>query len=169
MQYENQCLSKVGRGISQDVGALLQVTEARKESSTVAEQCKQLLQVWDTSEEFRGAMVSPVLEPEAKKRALQSLLGEQVTPSLMNLLKVLADRQRLQAFDAVMQRFLELYREQQGITLAEVRSAQALSAAISTQLCCFLSHCRALLSEEPPKTTSVSASTEKLHSPLGQL
>ena len=72
-------------------------------------------------------MVSPVLEPDAKKRALQSLVGEQVTPSLLNLLKVLADRQRLQAFDAVMERFLELYREQQGITLAQVRSAQALS------------------------------------------
>ena len=107
--------------------ALLQVTEARNESSTVAEQCKQLLQVWESSEAFRGAMVSPVLEPDAKKRALQSLVGEQVTPSLLNLLKVLADRQRLQAFDAVMERFLELYREQQGITLAQVRSAQALS------------------------------------------
>ena len=45
--------------------ALLQVTEARNESSTVAEQCKQLLQVWESSEAFRGAMVSPVLEPDA--------------------------------------------------------------------------------------------------------
>ena len=62
-------------------------------------------------------------------QALQGLLAEQVTPSLMNLLKVLADRQRLQAFEAVMNRFLELYREQQGITLAQVRSAKPLSEA----------------------------------------
>ena len=107
--------------------ALLQITEARGESSTVADQCKQLLEIWDSSPEFREAMVSPVLEPEAKKKALQTLVGEQVTPSLLNLLKVLADRQRLIAFDAVLLRFLELYREQQGITLAKVRSAQSLS------------------------------------------
>ena len=72
-------------------------------------------------------MVSPVLEPDAKKKALSSLGGEQIAPSLMNLLKVLADRQRLLAFDAVMLRYLELYRDQQGITLAEVRSAQTLT------------------------------------------
>jgi F-type H+-transporting ATPase subunit delta len=99
--------------------ALLQVTEARDESQTVAEQCKQLLSVWDSSAEFRDAMVSPVLEPSSKKKALQGLLAEQV----------LADRQRLQAFEAVMNRFLELYREQQGITLAQVRSAKPLSEA----------------------------------------
>ncbi|MGE4582382.1 MAG: ATP synthase F1 subunit delta [Synechococcus sp.] len=108
--------------------ALLQVTEARGESETVADQCKQLLDVWQSSTDFRDAMVSPVLEPDAKKKVLQSLVGEQVTPSLLNLLKVLADRQRLLAFDAVMLRYLELYREQQGITLAQVRSAQTLSA-----------------------------------------
>ena len=79
--------------------ALLQVTEARGESETVAEQCKQLLVIWQSSEEFREAMVSPVLEPEAKKKALKSLVGEEVTPSVLNLLKVLADRQRLQAFE----------------------------------------------------------------------
>ena len=118
--------------------ALLQVTEARSESETVAEQCKQLLDVWQSSADFRDAMVSPVLEPDAKKKALESLVGEAVTPSLLNLLKVLADRQRLLAFDAVLLRYLELYREQQGITLAQVRSAQALSedqqAALSKQV-----------------------------------
>ena len=76
--------------------ALLQVTEGRGESATVADQCKQLLDVWQSSADFRDAMVSPVLEPDAKKKVLQSLVGDQVTPSLLNLLKVLADRQREQ-------------------------------------------------------------------------
>ena len=51
--------------------ALLQVTEARGESETVADQCKQLLAIWNDSEDFRDAMVSPVLEPDAKKQALR--------------------------------------------------------------------------------------------------
>ena len=48
--------------------ALLQVTEARGESETVADQCKLLLEIWNASEDFRDAMVSPVLEPDAKRR-----------------------------------------------------------------------------------------------------
>ena len=36
--------------------ALLQVTEARGESETVADQCKQLLAIWNDSEDFRDAM-----------------------------------------------------------------------------------------------------------------
>ena len=85
--------------------ALLQVTDARKESDEVAAQCKTLLTAWESSEPLRDAMTSPVLEPDAKKKALTSLLAEQITPSLMNLLKVLADRQRLPALEAVLLRY----------------------------------------------------------------
>ena len=81
--------------------ALLQVTEARNESQTVADQCKQLLEIWNDSEDFRAAMVSPVFEPDAKKKVLQALVGEQVTPSVLNLLKARADRQPLHAVAAV--------------------------------------------------------------------
>jgi F-type H+-transporting ATPase subunit delta len=118
--------------------ALLQVTDSRNESDEVASQCKSLLVAWESSEPLREAMTSPVLEPEAKKKALTSLLSEQITPSLMNLLKVLADRQRLPAFDAVLLRYLEIYRESRNIALAHVRTAQSLSpeqqAALTTKV-----------------------------------
>ena len=52
----------------------------------------------------------------------------------MNLLKVLADRQRLAAFDSVLRRFLELYRDSRNISLAHVRSAQALTEAQTASL-----------------------------------
>ena len=114
--------------------ALLQVTDARSESDDVAAQCKELLALWDSSDSLREAMTSPVLEPAAKKKALTELLSEQVKPSLMNLLKVLADRQRLAAFDPVLRRFLELYRDSRNISLAHVRSAQALTEAQTASL-----------------------------------
>ena len=85
--------------------ALLQVTNARDESEDVATQCKELLSLWESSQALRDAMTSPVLEPSAKKKALEQLLTQQIKPSLLNLLKVLADRQRLTAFDAVMSRY----------------------------------------------------------------
>ena len=107
--------------------ALLQITESNKESEVIAQQCKELGSIWHSQAEFREVMNSPILEPAQKKVVLESILGDQINTSLMNLLKVLADSQRLQAFDAVLQKYLELYRHKQGITLAKVRSAQALT------------------------------------------
>lgn len=103
--------------------ALLQVAESREETDTVAEQAKTLLTVLRSSPELKAALASPVLEPEAKKAALAKLFNDQVTPSVQNLLKLLADRQRLPMMEAVLMRFLELYRELRNITLAKVTSA----------------------------------------------
>jgi F-type H+-transporting ATPase subunit delta len=114
--------------------ALLQVAESRQETDTVADQVRGLLQVWSESAELREAMTSPVLEPDAKKAALLALFQDQITPSLQNLLKLLADRQRLPVMDAVLLRFLELYRDLRRITLATVRSATPLSSEQQEQL-----------------------------------
>ena len=114
--------------------ALLQVTEARKESDTVADQARALLAIWTESAELRAAMTSPVLEPDAKKAALLALFKDQLTPSLENLLKLLADRQRIAVLDAVLSRFLELYRELRRVTLARVVSATPLTAEQQQQL-----------------------------------
>jgi F-type H+-transporting ATPase subunit delta len=114
--------------------ALLQVAEARNETDTVAEQVRELLSIWNGSPELRAAMASPVLEPEAKKAALTKLFADQLTPSFQNLLKMLADRHRIVVLDAVLVRFLELYRDLRGITLAKVTSATALSDEQQQQL-----------------------------------
>ena len=71
-------------------------------------------------------MSSPVLEVEAKKLALEKLFSKKIKPSFLNLMKLLADRQRIGLLDAVLERLLELYREQQNIALATVTSASEL-------------------------------------------
>ena len=114
--------------------ALLQVAESRQETDTVATQVRELLALWNGSAQLREAMASPVLEPDAKKAALAALFDEQVTPSVQNLLKLLADRQRIAMLDAVLERFLELYRELRHITLAKVSSATPLSEEQQAQL-----------------------------------
>ena len=76
--------------------ALLQVTDSRKESEEVADSVQNSSYcLGEFGAASANSMTSPVLEPDAKKKALTSLLAEQITPSLLNLLKVLADRQRL--------------------------------------------------------------------------
>jgi F-type H+-transporting ATPase subunit delta len=93
----------------------------------VVDQAKAVLALWHESPELRQAMASPVLEVDAKKAALEKLFSDQLTPSFLNLLKLLADRQRIGVLDAVLDRMLELYREQRNIALATVTSATALS------------------------------------------
>jgi len=107
--------------------AFLQVAESRKEVDQVVDQAKAVLALWHESPELRQAMASPVLEVEAKKAALEKLFTDQLTPSFLNLLKLLADRQRIALLDAVLLRFLELYRQLRRITLARVASATPLS------------------------------------------
>ena len=107
--------------------AFLQVASARKEVDQVIEQAKAVLNLWKESPELSEAMSSPILEVDSKKAVLEKLFADQLTPSFLNLLKLLADRQRINLLDAVLERLLELYREQRNIALATVTSASALS------------------------------------------
>jgi len=107
--------------------AFLQVASSRQEVDEVVEQAKEILSLWKNTPELSEAMSSPVLEVDSKKAALEKLFSGQVTPSFLNLLKLLADRQRIGFLDAVLERMLELYREQRNIALATVTSAAALN------------------------------------------
>ncbi len=109
--------------------AFLQVASARDEVDQIVEQAKEVLTLWNECPELSDAMASPVLEVEAKKNALEKIFANKVTPSFLNLLKLLADRQRIGFLDAVLERLLELYREQRNIALATVTSASALDNA----------------------------------------
>ena len=114
--------------------AFLQVAESRNEVDEVINQSKAILEIWDSSPEFRNAMASPVLEVESKKAALQKLFSKDVSPSFLNLLKLLADRNRIGLLDSVLNRLLELYREQRNIALATVTSASELNEDQQTEL-----------------------------------
>ncbi|KGG10856.1 MULTISPECIES: ATP synthase F1 subunit delta [Prochlorococcus] len=107
--------------------AFLQVAENRNEVDEVVAQSKSLLELWGQSSEFSEAMASPVLEVETKKAVLEKIFSKEITPSFLNLLKLLADRKRIGYLDAVLERLLELYREQRNIALATVTSATSLN------------------------------------------
>lgn len=107
--------------------AFLQVSDSRGETEASIDQARALLALWNASPELREAMASPVLEIGAKKAALEQLFAESISPAFLNLLRLLTDRQRISVLDAVLERVLELYREQNGIALVTVTSAVPLS------------------------------------------
>lgn len=114
--------------------AFLQVCEASGDTEAVIDQARSILALWHESGDLREAMASPVLEVEGKKAALEEIFGASISPTFLNLLRLLADRQRIGILDAVLERLLELYREQNRIALATVTSASPLSEEQQAQL-----------------------------------
>jgi len=114
--------------------AFLQLAESRNEIDEVVDQSKSILELWNSSPEFRQAMGSPILEVESKKIALEKLFSKDLSPTFLNLLKLLADRNRIGLLDAVLERLLELFREQRNIALATVTSATELNESQQAEL-----------------------------------
>ena len=75
--------------------AFLQICDATGETESVIPQARKVLEIWNGSSELREAMASPVLEPDAKKSALETIFGSEISPNFLNLLKLLSDRQRI--------------------------------------------------------------------------
>ena len=107
--------------------AFLQVAHEMQQTEEIVLQVKELIKLIGESPELDKALSSPVLEKESKKNILIQLFSEKINHSLLNLLKLLADRQRIGILVPILERFLEIYRENSNIALATVTSAVELS------------------------------------------
>ena len=107
--------------------AFLQVSNDLNQTDEIVSQVKEILNLFKESSELEKALSSPILEKESKKSIIVQLFSEKINPSLLNLLKLLADRQRIGIIIPILERYLELYRENSNIALATVTSAVELS------------------------------------------
>ena len=107
--------------------AFLQVSNDLNQTDEIVSQVKEILSLFRESTELEKALSSPILEKESKKSIIVQLFSEKINPSLLNLLKLLADRQRIGIIIPILERFLELYRENSNIALATVTSAVELT------------------------------------------
>tara|TARA_B100000945_G_scaffold253230_1_gene210235 strand:+ start:1892 stop:2434 length:543 start_codon:yes stop_codon:yes gene_type:complete len=107
--------------------AFLQVADDSNQTEEIVSQIKEILSLMNESPELEKALSSPILEKECKKNILVEVFSEKINQSLLNLLKLLADRQRIGILIPILERFLELYRENSNIALATVTSAVELS------------------------------------------
>ena len=127
--------------------AFLQVSKELNQTEEIVSQSKEILSIMKDSPELDKALSSPILEKDSKKRIIVQVFSDKINQSLLNLLKLLADRQRIGILVPILERFLELYRENSNIALATVTSAIELSEEQ-----------KALLSQK----ISIIAGTEKL-------
>ena len=102
--------------------ALLQVVNENDQTEQMVEEVKQLLTLINDAPELGKTLSSPVLEKETKKKIIIEIFSEKINSSLLNFLKLLADRQRIEIVTSILDRFLEIYRENSNIALATVTS-----------------------------------------------
>ena len=107
--------------------AFLQVANDLNQVEEIVSQAKEVLNLINESPELEKALSSPILEKDAKKNILIQLFSEKINQTLLNLLKLLADRQRIGILVPILERFLELYRQSSNIALATVTSAVELT------------------------------------------
>ena len=107
--------------------AFLQVANDLNQVDEIVSQTKEVLLLINESPELEKALSSPILEKELKKSILVQVFSGEINQSLLNLLRLLADRQRIGILVPILERFLELYRESSNIALATVTSAVELS------------------------------------------
>ena len=74
--------------------ALLQVVNENLQTEEMVSEVKQLLELVKDCPELEKALSSPVLEKEAKKNIIIEIFSNKINYSLLNFLKLLADRQR---------------------------------------------------------------------------
>ena len=108
--------------------ALLQVVNENSQIEEMVSEVKQLLELINDSPELEKALSSPILETVAKKKIIIEIFSNKVNSSLLNLLKLLAARQRLGILTSILDRFLEIYRENSNIALATAVSYTHLRA-----------------------------------------
>ena len=97
------------------------------QTEEIVSEVKQLLELINDSPELENALSSPILETDAKKKIIIEIFSNKVNSSLLNFLKLLADRQRIGILTSILERFLEIYRENSNIALATVTSAVELT------------------------------------------
>ena len=107
--------------------ALLQVVNENDQTEQMVEEVKQLLTLINDAPELGKTLSSPILERETKKKIIIEIFSEKINSSLLNFLKLLADRQRIEIVTSILDRFLEIYRENSNIALATVTSAVELT------------------------------------------
>jgi len=109
--------------------ALISIAQEHDLVDNIAQDVQGLLDLLETSVDLKEFLANPVLQAEAKKAALQQIVGEQVHTYTLNFLKLLADRGRISFLDKICHQYQTILRQLRNIALAEITSTVDLTDA----------------------------------------
>lgn len=113
--------------------AILQHVDDASKAKALFEDMQDIHKTLAHSKELRNVLKSPIIKGEDKKEALLKIFNHQ-TEDTKDLITVLATNQRTNLLEEVAKSYIDLYNETQGVKLATVTTAVALSENIEKQV-----------------------------------
>lgn len=107
--------------------ALMSIATNQNLTDKFGEDATGLIALVDESEELRQFLASPIVNRDAKKAAIQQILGDQVHPLVKNFLMLLIDHNRIIFLKDICSQYLARLRELKQTVLAEVVSVVELT------------------------------------------
>ena len=115
--------------------AIFEIGREKKQLDVIAKELQAVAELYETNEEFRSAVSSPMLSDEAREAIVEDVAKRlRATPHTVNLLRLLARRQRLAALSDMVRQLGELVDEHNGVLRATVRAATKLTPAYLDKL-----------------------------------
>lgn len=111
---------------------LLQATEANT-TSVVFEDMQSIVTTISQSNELSEMLQSPIYKDEDKKAALNQIFVNQ-SDTTKSLIAILITNKRVSLLNDVALSYMEIYKESQGIKVAQVTTAVSLSSELETKV-----------------------------------
>ncbi|NJM56251.1 MAG: F0F1 ATP synthase subunit delta [Synechococcales cyanobacterium RU_4_20] len=115
--------------------ALMSLAQSQNLVDRLGEDAAAVLSVITESEQLSTVLNSPVYEGGQKKAILKQIFENQVDHHFLNFLLLLVDRQRIAFLPGICQRYRELLRDLNQVSLAEVTSAVELTEEQRQAVC----------------------------------
>lgn len=115
--------------------ALMSLAQSQNLVDRLGEDAAAVLSVITESEQLSTVLNSPVYEGGQKKAILKQIFENQVHHHFLNFLLLLVDRQRIAFLPGICQRYRELLRDLNQVSLAEVTSAVELTEEQRQAVC----------------------------------
>ena len=108
-----------------------------KENNNLVDINKDLNQFWEIvqqHEDLKHTLFHQRILPEEKKAVLKEIFGDEINKYVLNFLKLLIDKRRIQFIEFIIKRFKKLVNKQEHIMEVEVISAISLEDNMVTKL-----------------------------------
>ncbi len=95
---------------------------------------KALAEALEATPELKAFLESPMIPRQAKQEAVEKIFAGELSPMVLNFLRLLLDKQRVSSLEEIVRQYENFANEAQGILVADVTTARAMSEALGDRL-----------------------------------